>query len=62
NLNVNGTDWSFINLPATGGWGSYTGHATFTVPLKPGKTNTIKLTGGNGGANIDSVSVSPIEG
>ena len=57
-LTVNGVDWSFLNTLPTGGWSDYTGHTTFTVPLKPGKTNTIKLTGGTGGLNIDSVTVS----
>ncbi|HTJ79464.1 MAG TPA: family 43 glycosylhydrolase [Rariglobus sp.] len=60
-LTVNGKDWSFLNTLPTGGWDDYSGHTTFTVPLTPGKTNTIKLTGGNGGVNIDSVTVSPLD-
>ncbi len=61
-LTVNGVDWSFLNMLPTGAWDTYTGHTTFTVPLKPGKENVIKLTGGTGGVNIDSVTVTPIPG
>jgi hypothetical protein len=60
-LDVNGTDWSFINLPPTGGKSSYTGHATFTAPFNPGKTNTIKLEGGHGDANLVGVTVTPLD-
>jgi hypothetical protein len=56
-LFVNDTDFSLINLPATSGWNDYSGHSYLTVPLKAGQTNTIKITGGNGGANIDYVKV-----
>jgi hypothetical protein len=56
-LFVNDTDFSLINLPATTGWSDYSGHACLTVPFKPGQTNTVKLVGGNGGANIDYVKV-----
>ncbi|HEY0256659.1 MAG TPA: family 43 glycosylhydrolase [Candidatus Methylacidiphilales bacterium] len=58
-LAVNGVDYSFLNTISTGGLNDYKGHAYFTAPLEAGKTNTIKLTGGNGGVNIDSVSVTP---
>ena len=60
-LTVNGVDWSFLNTLPTGGWSDFTGHATFTVPLNAGKTNTIKLTGGTGGVNIDSLTVTRLE-
>ncbi|MDR2462643.1 MAG: family 43 glycosylhydrolase [Verrucomicrobiales bacterium] len=57
-LTVNGVDYTFINALATGGWDQYTGHTRITVPLNPGKTNTVKLSGGNGGINVDSLSLS----
>ncbi len=59
-LMVNGVDYSFLNTISTGGWNAYKGHAYFTVPLKPGSENTIKLTGGNGGVNVDYVAVTPL--
>ncbi len=52
---------SSSTFPPPAVWGDYAGHATFTVPLNPGKNNTAKLTGGHGGVNIDSVAVSPID-
>ena len=60
-LTVNGVDWSFLNTLPTAGWSEFTGHTTFTVPLEAGKTNTIKITGGTGGVNIDSLTVTPID-
>ena len=59
-LFVNGADYSFLNTPATGGWDSYTGKASLTVPLGLGSTNVIRLAGGHGGANVDYISVSPL--
>jgi hypothetical protein len=56
-LTVNDADFSFVNTPSTGGWSSYTGHSYLTVPLKAGSTNTVKLTGGAGGVNVDYVAV-----
>jgi hypothetical protein len=61
-LAVNGRDYSFLNFYPTGGWDSFTGETGLTVPLQPGKTNTIRLTGGHGGANIDYVTVTPLDG
>ena len=58
-LTVNGVDYSFINTLSTGGRNKYTGHACFTVPLQAGATNTIRLVGGNGGVNIDYITISP---
>jgi hypothetical protein len=59
-LTVNGDDYSFLNTLPTGGWNSYTGDTHLTIPLQAGKTNTIKLTGGNGGVNIDYITISPL--
>jgi hypothetical protein len=59
-LIVNEVDYSFVNTPSTGGWSSYTGHSLLTVLLGAGKTNTIKLAGGNGGVNVDYITVSPL--
>jgi hypothetical protein len=59
-LLVNGVDFSFVNTPATGDWEAYQGLASLTVPLGPGTTNTIKLVGGHGGANVDYITVSPL--
>ncbi len=59
-LLVNDFDYSFVNTPATGGWGDYTGHSFLTVPLKANKTNSIKLVGGNGGVNVEYITVSPL--
>lgn len=56
-LAVNGIDYSFINALSTGGWSSYSGDATFTVPLNAGTNNTIIVTGGFGGVNLDYVKV-----
>lgn len=60
-LIVNGEDCSFLNAPPTGDWATYAGHATFTLPLKPGKTNTVKLLGGTGGVNIQGITVTPLD-
>jgi hypothetical protein len=59
-LIVNGDDYSFVNTPATGGWSSYTGHSSFTVPLAAGKSNVLKFVGGNGGVNVEYITVSPL--
>jgi hypothetical protein len=58
-LLVNGIDYSFLNTPATAGWENYTGHAVLTVPLGAGSTNSIRLVGGYGGANVDYITISP---
>jgi hypothetical protein len=59
-LTVNDADYSFVNTRATGAWNDYTGQSQLTVPLKPGKANVIRLTGGNGGVNVDYITVSPL--
>lgn len=58
-LNVNGIDYSFLNALSTGGWSNFSGHTYLTVPLNAGTANTIKLTGGTGGVNIDYITVTP---
>ncbi|MGB8454479.1 MAG: family 43 glycosylhydrolase [Anaerocolumna sp.] len=57
-LTLNGVNYSFLNAVSTGGWSNYSGHTYLTVPLNPGTANTIKLTGGNGGVNIDYITIS----
>jgi beta-xylosidase len=58
-LFVNGEDWSLLNALSTGSMDSFTGYASFTVPLKAGNSNTIRLTGGNGAISVASLIVSP---
>jgi beta-xylosidase len=59
-LSVNDVDYSYVNTLSTGELTNYTGHAYLTVPLNSGKANTIKLTGGHGGVNVDYITVSPL--
>jgi len=59
-LTVNEIDYSFINIFPTGGWDQFTGLSALTVPLRPGKNNTLQFTGGNGGVNVDYIEVSPL--
>jgi beta-xylosidase len=59
-LTVNGIDYSFLNTPDTGDWSKYTGHSCLTVPLKAGKDNVIKLSGGYGGINLDHITVTQL--
>jgi beta-xylosidase len=59
-LNVNAVDYSFVNTFSTGGWNDSQGHSCLTVPLAAGKTNIIKLIGGNGGVNVDYITVNPL--
>jgi hypothetical protein len=59
-LLVNEIDYSFLNTPATGGWAEYKGQASLTVPLGAGTTNSIRLVGGNGGVNVDYLTVAPL--
>ena len=64
-LFVNGQDYSYLNTLATGGWHDYSGDTKLTVPLNPGKTNTIKVEGGHhgdrGGQNVDYVVLTQLE-
>jgi hypothetical protein len=59
-LTVNGEDYSYLNTFATGGWSAFTGDSSLTIPLQPGKSNIIRLTGGHGGVNVDYVSFTPL--
>lgn len=56
-LTVNSEDYSFLNTFSTGSWKSYAGNAYLTIPLRPGPTNVIRLTGGHGGVNVDYLAV-----
>ncbi|WNS45557.1 family 43 glycosylhydrolase [Paenibacillus sp. MMS20-IR301] len=47
-----------LTLPGTGGWTNYTGRASQSIRLNPGTNNVIKLSGGNGGANVSRIIVS----
>ncbi|MBN9296337.1 MAG: family 43 glycosylhydrolase [Filimonas sp.] len=60
-LQVNDTDYSFINTLSSGGAIAFTGHTAITVRLKPGKDNVILLAGGNGEVNVDHIQVSPLD-
>jgi hypothetical protein len=60
-LTVNGEDYSYLNTFATGGWSAFTGDSSLTIPLQPGKSNVIRLTGGHGGVNVDYVTFTPLE-
>jgi hypothetical protein len=59
-LTVNGADFSFLNTLTTGGWSTYSGDSYLTIPLQPGPTNVIRLTGGNGGVNVDYLALTPL--
>jgi len=59
-LTVNGADYSFLNMLYTGGWSTFTGDSYLTIPLRPGNTNIIRLTGGNGGVNVDYLTFTPL--
>jgi beta-xylosidase len=59
-LDVNGVDYSLLNVLATGDWNKYSGHTSLTMPLNPGNGNVIKLSGGYGGVNLDHITVTPL--
>ncbi len=59
-LTMNGVDYSFLNTPATGGWNNYSGETCLTIPFAPGATNSLRLTGGTGGVNVDYITISPL--
>ena len=58
NLEVNGHDYSLINAPSTECTSETNGIAYFTVSLNPGKSNTIKLSGGYGDISVSGLTVS----
>lgn len=60
-LNVNGEDYSFLNVFPTGGESNYTGVTSLTVPLTSGKSNTAQIIGGDGQVNVDYIEVSPLD-
>lgn len=60
-LIVNDTDWSLLNLVPTGGDDDFSGDANLTVPMKPGRTNTVKVVGFSGNANIASITLTPLD-
>ncbi|WP_202128460.1 family 43 glycosylhydrolase [Paenibacillus dendrobii] len=57
-LDVNGHDYSLINAPSTGSAELCQGIAYFTVRLKPGSDNTVKLTGGHGDIAVSGLTLS----
>ena len=59
-VNVNGADYSYVNILDTGGWSTYTGDSYLTIPLGPGPTNVILFTGGFGGVNPDYIAFTPL--
>jgi len=59
-ITVNGQDYSYINTLNTGGWSSFAGDSTLTIPLGPGPTNIVIFSGGNGGVNPDYISFTPL--
>ncbi len=61
NLMVNGEDYSLLNAVSTWGWQKYTGTVSFTVKLSAGTDNTIRLTGGSGGINLDYITVEQLD-
>ncbi|MCR2807037.1 family 43 glycosylhydrolase [Paenibacillus soyae] len=60
-LTVNGSDYSLLNLPSTGSEQSFSGCAQITVTLRPDRSNTVRLTGGNGDARVDYILVNPFQ-
>lgn len=58
---VNGEDYSLINAKSTGSWADYTGVTQISVELEPGTNNTIDITGGYNGINIDGIVVGIFE-
>ncbi len=61
-LIVNSTDWSLVNL-VTPELTTPTadGDATFTLPLKPGRTNTVDLVAFDGAAEILALTAEPLD-
>lgn len=55
-LIVNDVDESLINFPYTGGDHTFDGYVNITVPLAPGRANTILLVGGQGAIILEAIS------
>merc|ERR1719223_2011063 len=61
-LVVNGIDIDVIDMPASGSWATWISSVSVPVNLQPG-TNIVRLVAiGSSGANIDSMTVSPMTG
>lgn len=56
-LSINGEFVSLVNLPFTGSMQTYDGYANLTVSLRPGKLNSIKVSGAEGDFNLEAISV-----
>lgn len=56
-LNVNGRDYSFINIIGTGGKGFFKGESNITVMLKPGEANTIILSEASKAVSLDKIEI-----
>ena len=56
-LTVNGVDYSYLNTLSTDNWSVFTLETELTIPLQPGPANVIRLAGGNGGVNVDYLTV-----
>ncbi|MCL2487910.1 MAG: family 43 glycosylhydrolase, partial [Oscillospiraceae bacterium] len=60
-LIVNDQDWSLINLIPTRNGDNFTGDANFTVPMKAGMTNIVKLMGFDGAPNVAEIKLEPLD-
>ncbi len=60
-LEVNSEDMSYINTLTTQRPDNCCGWADFTCVLKPGKTNTIRFTGGNGDVRVKNIVIAPLD-
>ncbi len=56
-LTVNEKDYTLLNAKNTGGIEKECDCTFITVNLKPGKTNTIRLTGGHGDITINDITI-----
>jgi hypothetical protein len=54
---VNGTLVQSPAFSTTGDWSAFTGNASLSVTLNPGAGNTITLVGGQGGINLDYITI-----
>lgn len=60
-LSVNDEDLSFVNTVPTGGLEDFSGWCDFTCRFKPGHTNTVRLTGGNGDVRVCGIVITPLD-
>ena len=54
---VNGTSTGTLSFPTTGGWSTFTGSVQTTITLNSGTGNNVKIVGGNGGLNLDYITI-----